>query len=312
MMGEDPMTAEHEVKSSSPALIFSTFGKKDPKEIEIVKFDSVDYSHPSGVAALVNVSLSVTRGEFVAVLGTNGAGKSTLVRHINGLLKPTHGTVSVFGESTRERTSAYLSRGVGMVFQNANNQLFAQTVRQELEFALKNFGFDQQTIQDRVEWALSTFSLKEYVDKPPMELSGGEKKRLCIALVLAWDPEILILDEPTVGQDYEQKARLGQIIMNLLGEGKTVMVVTHDVEFIWPLQPRVILMSQGRIIADGSSQEILGNPALLSKGDVLPPQLVELSRLLAWKNNYPKDVFEAESRIIEQRYKIRVPDRKET
>ncbi|HZW57802.1 MAG TPA: ABC transporter ATP-binding protein [Nitrososphaerales archaeon] len=312
MMGEDSTTAEHEVKSSASTTIFSTFGKKDTKEIEIVKFDSVDYSHPSGVAALVNVSLSITRGEFVAVLGTNGAGKSTLVRHINGLLKPTHGTVSVFGESTRERTSAFLSRGVGMVFQNANNQLFAQTVRQELEFALKNFGFDRQTIQDRVEWALNTFSLKEYVDKPPMELSGGEKKRLCIALVLAWDPEILILDEPTVGQDYEQKALLGQIIMKLLGEGKTVMVVTHDVEFIWPLQPRVILMSQGRIIADGSSQEILGNPAVLSKGDVLPPQLVELSRLLGWKNYYPKDVFEAESRIIEQRYNIRVPDRKET
>ena len=275
-------------------------------QAETVRFDSVDYSHPNGVAALVGVSFSLKRGEFVAILGPNGAGKSTLVRHVNGLLKPTHGRVWVLGESTTERTPAYLSRKVGMVFQNANNQLFAQSVREELEFALKNFGFDPQTIKERVEWALDTFSLREYTEKPPMELSGGEKKRLCIALVLAWNPDILILDEPTVGQDYEQKARLYQIIQTQLSQGKTVIVVTHDVEFIWPMQPRVILMSQGKIIADGSSQDILGNSSILSKGDVLSPQLVKLSDLLGWTGKYPTDILEAKKRILEEQRRKKV------
>jgi energy-coupling factor transport system ATP-binding protein len=211
---------------------------------------------------------------------------------MNGLLRPTHGLVRVFETDTTSTSAARLSKRVGIVFQNANNQLFAQNVRAEIEFGLRNFGFNEELIRQRTDWALNTFSLAGYENRPPMELSGGEKKRLCNALVLAWDPEILIMDEPTVGQDSDQKERLSQTIKLLLTEDKTVIIVTHDVEFIWPLQPRVILMSEGRIVADGAAKDVLGDPSNATKASVIPPQLVKLFQHLGMDSR-PRDVFEA-------------------
>jgi energy-coupling factor transport system ATP-binding protein len=265
---------------------------------EIVRFEHVDYSHPNGVIALRDISLSIRSGELLAVLGRNGAGKSTLVRHMNALLKPTHGTVSVFGSDTRKVTSASLSRRVGIVFQNANNQLFATSVRTEIEFGLRNFGFSKDFISKRTLWALNMFSLEQYENTPPMELSGGEKKRLCNALVLAWDPDVLILDEPTVGQDFEQKEKLVQMIQLLRNEGKTVILVTHDVEFVWPLQPRTLLMNNGTIIADGPAQEVLASIDKTTKANVLLPQLVELFRMVPNASSFPKDPFAARDLLM--------------
>ncbi len=181
--------------------------------------------------------------------------------------------------------------------------MFAQSVRKEIEFALRNFGFDSDVARRRTDWALNTFSLLEYSDRPPMELSGGEKKRLCVGLVLAWDPDVVILDEPTVGQDSEQKEKLSQIITLLLAQKKTVILVTHDVEFVWPLQPRIILMSQGRVTADGEAQAILGDITATEKANVLAPQLVELSRMMDWTGRMPKDQFETRDRLYEFRRK---------
>lgn len=269
----------------------------DSSSQEVVNFDEVDYSHPNGTIAIRKVSFRINRSELIAILGSNGAGKTTLVRHINGLLKPTHGSVKVFGQETRLTTAANLSKRVGIVFQNPNNQLFEQTVRKEIEFALKNFGFQDDAIESRVKWALDYFGLSEYSERPPMELSGGEKKRLCIALVLAWDPDILILDEPTVGQDSEQKAKLFETIKFLLSRNKTVILVTHDIEFVWPLQPRIMLMSDGVIVADGPCQQILSDDSLLRKGRVLPPQLVEFWKLMNWNGPFPIDPFKAKESI---------------
>jgi energy-coupling factor transport system ATP-binding protein len=262
-----------------------------------VRFEAVDFAHPNGVVALKNINLEIGKGQLVAILGTNGAGKSTLVRHINALLKPTHGRVEVLNTDTRKTTSAALSRRVGIVFQNANDQLFASTVRAEIEFGLKNFAFSAEAIKQRVDWALGTFSLEQYQDTPPMELSGGEKKRLCNALVLAWDPDILILDEPTVGQDSQQKERLTQNVKLLVSQGKTVIVVSHDIEFVWPLQPRTILMHEGRIVADDTAQNVFRSDFLESKANVLPPQLVELFKLISDSSVLPKDEFEARDLI---------------
>jgi energy-coupling factor transport system ATP-binding protein len=267
----------------------------------VVIFREVDFSHPNGTIALRRVNLEIRKGELLAILGSNGAGKTTLVRHINGLLRATHGVVKVFGEDAKLSTTAKLSKRVGIVFQNPNNQLFEQTVKKEIQFALRNFGFTESQTEERVNWALNTFSLAEYSDKPPMELSGGEKKRLCIALVLAWDPEIFILDEPTVGQDSEQKEKLVHIIRTLLSQGKTVILVTHDIEFAWPLQPRVIIMSNGEIIADGKCQDVLSDESVMSRGSVLPPQLVEFSKLMGWTLPFPADSTEARNLIESNR-----------
>jgi energy-coupling factor transport system ATP-binding protein len=264
----------------------------------VIKLSNVDYSHPNGVAALKNVNLGIKRGELVGILGTNGAGKSTLVRLMNALLRPTHGKVEVLGEDTRKTSAATLSRRVGIVFQNPHNQLFSQTVREEIEFGLRNFGFSEDLMSKRTQWALNMFSLSGFANRPPMELSGGEKKRLCNALVLAWDPEIVILDEPTVGQDWEQKEKLIQTVKLLISEKKTVILVTHDIEFVWSLQPRAILMSEGRIVADGRSQEILADAFKTREANVLLPQLVVLYRKLGIKGRYPSNEFEARDDIL--------------
>ncbi len=274
---------------------------------EVIAFEKVDYSHPNGNIALRNVSFRINGGELLAILGGNGAGKTTLVRHMNGLLKATHGFVSVFGKDAKTTSCAMLSRRVGIVFQNPNNQLFEQSVRKEIEFALKNFGLSNEVVEERTNWALETFSLTQYAERAPMELSGGEKKRLCIALVLAWDPDILILDEPTVGQDSEQKERLVQTIRLLLAQKKTIILVTHDVEFVWPLQPRVLVLSNGELIADGPSQKILTDSNILGRGNILPPQLVVLSHRFGLESPAPVDPYEAK-RVLEESFRQKVRD----
>ncbi|HKW05587.1 MAG TPA: ABC transporter ATP-binding protein [Nitrososphaerales archaeon] len=277
---------------------FKTTNELEDFAPEVISFEKVDYSHPNGVRALSEVSLSIKQGELVAILGTNGAGKSTLVRHINALLKPTRGRVRVLGTDTKQTTSAVLSKKVGIVFQNANDQLFEDSVTAEIQFGLKNFGFSPSAIEERTKWALGTFSLDEYADRPPMELSGGEKKRLTNALVLAWDPEILILDEPTVGQDSKQKEKLSEMAVRLVQQKKTVIIVTHDVEFVWPLQPRVLLMSDGKIIGDGDSASVLGNPVLTMRSNVLQPQLVEIFSKLGFSSEIPPTVSNARDYLM--------------
>jgi len=177
--------------------------------------DNVGFTYPSGVEAIKGISLVINDGEFIAIMGQNGAGKTTLVKHFNGLLKPTSGTILVDNVETTKTTIATLSKSVGFVFQNPDHQLFSETVEEEIAFALKNFGFEQETVEKQVTWALNLLSLEQYRKTSPFMLSGGERKRVALASVLAWNPKILILDEPTIGQDHEQKERLRQFILQL-------------------------------------------------------------------------------------------------
>jgi len=209
-------------------------------------------------------------------MGENGAGKTTLIKHFNGLLKPTIGTVTVDGVDTRSVSVAELSRKVGLVFQNPDNQLFCETVKDEIAYGLKNFGFDEHEIQKRVKWALDFMNLSEYIDASPFVLSGGEKKRVAIASVLVWDPEILVFDEPTIGQDYTQKVKLQRFFSKLKDEGKTVIIVTHDVEFVAECSPRIVLMARGKVTADGSAKAILTDYPTLIKAAILPPQVTQV------------------------------------
>ncbi|RLG39746.1 MAG: ABC transporter ATP-binding protein [Thermoproteota archaeon] len=242
----------------------------------MIEVDNLFYRYPSGVEALRGVSLEVRRGEFLAIMGKNGAGKTTLVKHFNGLLKPTRGSVKVDGVDTRKLSVAELSRKVGLVFQNPDHQLFCETVEEEISFALRNFGFDEKTIERRVEWALHLLDLERYRRSSPLVLSGGERKRVALASVLAWDPEVLVLDEPTIGQDQRQKEILRQFILQLNAQGKTVVMVTHDVEFVAECKPRVVLMSDGRIIADGEAKTVLTDFKTLREASIIPPQITQL------------------------------------
>jgi energy-coupling factor transport system ATP-binding protein len=242
----------------------------------MIEVYGVRFSYPSGVEALKGVSLKIADGEFTAIMGQNGAGKTTLVKHFNGLLKPSQGRVLVDGTDTTKTSVAKLARNVGFVFQNPDHQLFCETVEEEIAFALRNFGFKEDVIEKRITWALNLLSLSQYRKTSPFMLSGGERKRVALASVLAWDPRILILDEPTIGQDHEQKEKLRQFILQMRTQDKTIIMVTHDVEFVAECNPRVLLMLDGEVIADGEAQKILTDSVTLEKASIVPPQIAQI------------------------------------
>ena len=241
---------------------------------------------------LTSVNLQVQDGEFVAIMGENGAGKTTLVKMFNGLLKPRVGSVSIDGVDTRERSVAQLSRDVGLIFQNPDHQLFAETVYEELSFSLRNFGFDEQVIKRRVTNISTALDLEKYVDSSPFVLSGGERKRVALAAILVWDPKHIIMDEPTIGQDYLQKDRLRNFIVQLISQGKTVVIVTHDIEFVAECKPRIVLLSKGTVIADDIASKILTNDKMLAKASLVRPQIAELMHQLPISGRSP-DIIDA-------------------
>lgn len=267
----------------------------------MIEVKDVYFSYPNGVEALKGVSMTIKDGEFVAIMGQNGAGKTTLVKHFNGLLKPAKGQVLIDGVDTTKRSIAELSRDVGFVFQNPDSQLFSETVEDEIAFALKNFGYEAEVIEKRITWALNLLNLTHYRKTSPFMLSGGERKRVALASILAWDPKTLILDEPTIGQDYEQKEKLRQFIMQMRTQQKTIIAVTHDVEFVAECNPRVLLMREGKVIADGIATRILTDPEILTQASIVPPQIAQIFLELPGLNLQKDiiDVYEA-ARILQK------------
>ena len=267
----------------------------------MIVVDGLSFMYPGGVEALRDVSLTVKDGEFVAIMGQNGAGKTTLVKHFNGLLKPTKGSIRIDGVETTKTSIAKLSRTVGFVFQNPDHQLFSESVEEEIAFALKNFGFEQEVIEKQITWALNLLSLTQYRKTSPFMLSGGERKRVALASVLAWDPQILIMDEPTIGQDHEQKEKLRQFILQLQTQGKTVVIVTHDVEFVAECNPRVVLMKEGKIVADGQGKDILTNVDALAQSSIVLPQIAQIFAQLTSLGFSEKviDIYEAKNILLQ-------------
>ena len=258
----------------------------------MISVQNVSFNYPDGPHVLRDVNLEIKDGEFVAIMGENGAGKTTLVKMFNGLLKPTKGTVTIDGVKTQEKSVAQISRDVGLIFQNPDNQLFAETVTQELAFSLRNFGFSEDTIQKRVTSFLHLLDLEAYATSSPFVLSGGERKRVALAAILVWDPKHVIMDEPTIGQDYMQKERLRNFITQLISQGKAVIIVTHDVEFIAECKPRVILLSHGTIIGDGPATRILTDRTLVEKASLKMPQIATLMNRLTNDESANQEIIE--------------------
>jgi len=256
----------------------------------LISLENVSFKYPSGEFVLQNVDLSIDSGQFVAIMGENGAGKTTLAKHLNGLLRPTEGRVLVDGEDTKKKSVAALSRKVGLVFQNPDHLLFSETVRDEVAFALRNFGYSNEIIQKQVTKTLEALDLTGYADTSPFLLSGGERKRTALAAVLAWEPDYLVLDEPTIGQDYLQKERLRNFILQLYSQGKAVVIISHDVEFVAEAGPEVVLMSKGRLLARGPADEVLSNGELVEKASLVKPQMARLFSQL--RDGFPQDVVE--------------------
>jgi len=242
----------------------------------LISVEHVSFHYPGSSETLHDISLKIDDGEFVAIMGENGAGKTTLVKLFNGLLKPDSGSVLVDNVNSRDRSVAELSRQVGLIFQNPDHQLFAETVGEELRFSLKNFGFEESVIKNRVTSLLTALGIEKYVNASPFMLSGGERKRVALASILVWDPKHVIMDEPTIGQDYLQKDRLRNFIIQLISQKKAVIVVTHDTEFIAECNPRVVLMSKGKIIADGPAKSILTDQTVVEEASLVLPQMTQL------------------------------------
>ena len=257
----------------------------------MITLEAVSFAYPTGTLALEDVDLDIEAGQFLAIMGENGAGKTTLAKQLNGLLKPTRGRVTVDDQDTRKISVASLARKVGLVFQNPDHLLFSETVKDEVAFALKNFGYPPEVVEKQVARTLEAMDLTSYADTSPFLLSGGERKRVAIASILVWEPDYLVLDEPTIGQDYQQKERLRNFIVQLYSQGKTVVMISHDVEFVAEAGPEVVLMSKGRIVGRGPADEVLSNDRLVEEASLVKPQMARLFAKLS-RHGLPRDVVE--------------------
>lgn len=242
----------------------------------MIQFESVWFTYPSGTVALRDVNLSIKSGEILALMGENGAGKTTLLKHLNGLLKPTSGRVLVDGIDTRKTTVASLSRNVGLVFQNPDNMFFCTSVLEEVSYALEQFGEEKNEARKRAEEVLKKFNLWHYKDTSPFMLSGGEKKRLAISIVMGWMPKYIVIDEPTSGLDGLGKRMLIELLLSLRDEERGIVLSSHDVEFVSEVASRVVLLRRGEVIADGAPEDVLTEPELLGKASLLTPQIPSL------------------------------------
>lgn len=247
-----------------------------------IEIQTLYHTYPAGVDALRGISLSIAPGEQVAIIGQNGAGKTTLVKHLNGLLQPTRGEVFIGDWNTRQVPVAKLAARVGYVFQNPDEQLFCKTVEDEIKFGPKNLGFAPEKITALVEQALELTELREKRQANPYDLSPTWRKMTALASVLSMDTPIIIFDEPTTGQDAASVARIARIIAHLREHGKTVITITHDIDFCAENFERVIALSQGQILLDSPAREALGQEEILAQTYVEPPQLTRLGKRLGF------------------------------
>jgi energy-coupling factor transport system ATP-binding protein len=247
----------------------------------LVEFKNVSFNYPEGPTVLNDVSLSIRQGDIIAVLGPNGAGKTTLVKHAIGLLRPTKGDVLLDGVDSKDMTVATMARTVGYIFQSPRHMLFAPSVREELAFGPRNMGFSEQEIIENTEQALEVVNLSTEADRSPLALSFGQQKRVSIASILAMHSAILVMDEPTAGQDYANYMNFMDSVVGLrVGEEKpysfsAIVFITHDVDLAVSYANRVVLMSDGQIVNDGKPQEVLSDFALLESCRIIPTSLLE-------------------------------------
>lgn len=244
----------------------------------MIQMEHVSFSYTDQGPTVQDVSFRIEKGEFAAILGANGAGKTTTVRLIDGLIKPTSGRVLIHGADTATSPVSERARRVGFLFQNPDRQICKNTVREEILFGLKTVRGEesQEALNTRCEEVLKDFGFTG--DEEPFSLSRGQRQRVALASILAVEPEVLILDEPTTGLDYMECCHIMDRIRRMNEEKQvTVIMVCHDMEVVLDYATRVLVMSGGRLLADGPVREIFRNRELMEKASILPPQMIALS-----------------------------------
>lgn len=251
----------------------------------IIEFKDVCFQYPNGFSAVEHVDFEIQQGEEIAIVGQNGAGKTTTVKMMNGLLKPTSGTVVVDGMDTKGYTTAQLSRVTGYVFQNPDEQIFHNTVEAEIEFGPRVLGFDEEKIKVQTKWAAELCGLTEHLEENPYNLPLSIRKFVTIASVLAMDEKILVLDEPTAGQDLQGIIRLEHILQELKGKGTTVVTITHDMEFVVNNFRKVFVMAHKNLLRVGTAKEVFKDDNLLEESMLKKPYISEVVGALGLKEN---------------------------
>lgn len=249
--------------------------------MELININNVSYTYSDGSLALENISMSIKAGERVAVIGPNGAGKSTLFQLFNGLLKATSGTVIVDGMQICKKNLSKIRSTVGMVFQDSDDQLFNSTVRQEIAYGLVNMGLSGKKLEETIYWALDLVDMTDFIDKSPHNLSGGQKKKIALASVLAMKPKILVLDEPTVALDPRGVNKLIRLLDKINHElGITLIFATHDVDIVPLLAERVYVLNNGKTILSGTTSEVFSHKDTLRKVNLRLPRIAHLTEIL--------------------------------
>ena len=257
-----------------------------------IKAETLTYVYqPYGVVALDEVSFEVGEGEFVAIIGQNGAGKTTLLKNIVGLLKPTRGKVLVEDLDTNQFTVAELSMRVGLVLQNPDQQLFAQTVEDEIAFGPRNLKLPDSEVASRVEKVIAKLNLECFRREFPLGLAIGDRLKVVIASVLAMRPHIILLDEPTMGQDYQGHHQTMDIARQLHQEGHTIVIATHHMDLVAEYAQRVIVLCQGKILLDDTPAAVFSQPEVLRRTHIAPPQITQLAQSLPPSLGFSRDAL---------------------
>ena len=254
----------------------------------ILKAENLHYSYTKEHEVLKGVSLNIHRGERLAILGANGSGKSTFFLNINGVLRPESGAVYYRDKLINKSSIKELRKNVGIVFQDADNQIIASTVRAEVSFGPMNLGLSKEEVTKRVLDSLNYMNISHLIDRPPHYLSGGEKKRVSIADIIAMDSEIIIFDEPTASLDPQNISIFEEVLDKMSAEQRTLVISTHDLEFAFRWADRIVVFCSGSIIADSDPISVLSDNEVLKKANLKKPILLEVFETLVDNSVFPE------------------------
>ena len=272
---------------------------------KILEVKDLHYNYPDGTQAIKGIDFSVEEGQMISILGPNGAGKSTFFLHFNGIIEPASGEIIIEGKKLEyDKKSLLEARAkVGVVFQNPDDQLFAPTVFEDVAFGPMNMGLPEDEVKQRVEEALEVVAMSEYAHKAPHHLSGGQKKRVAIAGILAMRPKVMVLDEPTSGLDPNGASAIMQLLYDLNAEGMTIIVSTHDVDLVPMYSDNINVLRKGKILKKGSCREVFSDEQVVEDADLRLPWVGQIFEMFDQKDN---KTFEGEG------YPLTVRDAYET
>ncbi|MGP4060557.1 energy-coupling factor ABC transporter ATP-binding protein [Halobacillus sp. H74] len=245
-----------------------------------ISVKNVSHVYPNGVTAIKDINLDISEGEVVAILGSNGSGKTTLVKHFNGLLTPTTGEITVGELNTKKERISKLSSLVGYVFQNPNHQTFLPTVGKELAYGCTNLKMSEEETEERVNRAIELFDLGERLEDNPFDLNSSQRKEVAMASIMAVSPKVIVLDEPTTGQDHKGCKRVLDLVRMFKEHGHIVVLITHDMHLIGELNCRTVVMNQSEKIADDQASIVFSDKGIMEEAGLQPPQITTFANAL--------------------------------